>query len=98
MNTASTKGRRFVVGGPVVVPSSGTPSVQAININPCKGDYLGFESRTVQMVVLPSSLTINIMKNKAAVDSISSLNNQKISDVLDRLHGEASRHLGPARG
>lgn len=34
------------------------------------------------------------MENKAAVDSICSLNNPKISAVLDRLHGEASRQFG----
>jgi predicted O-methyltransferase YrrM len=34
------------------------------------------------------------MENKAAHDSICSLNNPKISGVLDRLHGEASRQVG----
>ena len=34
------------------------------------------------------------MENNAALDSICSLNNPRISAVLDRLHGEASRQLG----
>jgi predicted O-methyltransferase YrrM len=34
------------------------------------------------------------MENKAALDSICSLNNPKTSAVLDRLHGEASRQVG----
>src|SRR5215472_8466342 len=34
------------------------------------------------------------MENKAALDSICSLNNPEISAVLDRLHGEASRQVG----
>jgi hypothetical protein len=34
------------------------------------------------------------MENKAALDSAGSLNNPKISGVLDRLHGEASRQVG----
>jgi predicted O-methyltransferase YrrM len=34
------------------------------------------------------------MENKAALDSICSLNNPRISAVLDRLHGEASRQVG----
>ena len=33
------------------------------------------------------------MENKAAIDSMCSLNNPRISAVLDRLHGEASRQL-----
>jgi predicted O-methyltransferase YrrM len=35
-----------------------------------------------------------MMENKAAVDSICSLNKPKVSAVLDRLHGEASRQVG----
>jgi predicted O-methyltransferase YrrM len=34
------------------------------------------------------------MENKAAADSICSLNNPKVSAVLDRLHREASRQVG----
>src|SRR6516225_8569127 len=34
------------------------------------------------------------MENQAAPDSACSLNNPKISAVLDRLHGEASRQVG----
>jgi predicted O-methyltransferase YrrM len=34
------------------------------------------------------------MENKAAHDAICSLNNPKVSAVLDRLHGEASRQVG----
>jgi hypothetical protein len=34
------------------------------------------------------------MENKATHDPICSLDNPKISAVLDRLHGEASRQVG----
>src|SRR6516225_99900 len=34
------------------------------------------------------------MEEQAAVDSVCSLNDQKVRAVLDRLHGEASRQVG----